>query len=136
MEKYLSCSLCLFIKCSCNYPNINTYLHLLKESVSQVKEATDHLLVLFKRVSLDDDLDDNLRQELVSMMTTGASDSLETLRLVQTQLGPGSGAPSLDTRSQEEIKAAALENISRFLSQNVRSETKVEASTGSAMKKI
>ena len=101
-----------------------------------MKEATDHLLVLFKRVSLDDDLDDNLRQELVSMMTTGASDSLETLRLVQTQLGPGSGAPSLDTRSQEEIKAAALENISRFLSQNVRSETKVEASTGSAMKKI
>ena len=132
----MSYSFCLFIKCGCNYPNIHTYLYLLKESVSQVKEATDHLLVLFKRVSLDDDLDDNLRQELVSMMTTGASNSLETLRLVQTQLGPGSGAPSLDTRSQEEIKAAALENISRFLSQNVRSETKVEASTGSAMKKI
>ena len=99
-----------------------------------MKEATDHLLVLFKRVSLDDDLDDNLRQELVSMMTSGAGDSLETLRLVQTQLGPG--APSVDTRSQEEIKAAALENISRFLSQNVRSETQVEAGSGSAVKKI
>jgi len=107
---------------------------LIEESVSQVKEATDHLLVLFKRVSLDDDLDDNLRQELVSMMTSGAGDSLETLRLVQTQLGPG--APSVDTRSQEEIKAAALENISRFLSQNVRSETQVEAGSGSAVKKI
>ena len=98
-----------------------------------MKEATDHLLVLFKRVSLDDDLDDNLRQELVSMMTSGAGDSLETLRLVQTQLGPG---PSLDTRSQEEIKVAALENINRFLSQNVRSETELEAGSGSALKKI
>lgn len=102
-----------------------------------MKEATDHLLVLFKRVSLDDDLDDNLRQELVSMMTSGAGDSLETLRLVQTQLGPGSGGgPSLDTRSQEEIKVAALENINRFLSQNVRSETELEAGSGSALKKI
>merc|ERR1712025_794940 len=106
---------------------------LIKESVGQVKEATDHLLVLFKRVSLDDDLDDNLRQELVSMMTSGAGDSLETLRLVQTQFGPGSGGgPSLDTRSQEEIKVAALENINRFLSQNVRSETELEAGSGSA----
>ena len=100
-------------------------------------------MVLFKRVSLDDDLDDNLRQDLMLMMSEGAGESLNTLRLVQT---PGQAPEitsdsdseeraalkkfsSADPRSKEEIRDAALENIQRFLSKNVRSDELENAST-------
>ena len=100
-------------------------------------------MVLFKRVSLDDDLDDNLRQDLMLMMSEGAGESLNTLRLVQT---PGQASEiisdsdseervtlkkfsSADPRSKEEIRDAALENIQRFLSKNVRSDELENAST-------
>ena len=100
-------------------------------------------MVLFKRVSLDDDLDDNLRQDLMLKMSEGAGESLNTLRLVQT---PGQAPEiisdsdseeraalkkfsSADPRSKEEIRDAALENIQRFLSKNVRSDELENAST-------
>lgn len=90
---------------------------LIQDAVTQVKTATDQLLVLFKRVSLDDDLDDNLRQELVTMMAGGAGASMDTLRLVAAP------APGLeDSRSKEEIRSSALENIRRFMKKNSKSE--------------
>ena len=106
-----------------------------------MKTSTDQLLILFKRVSLDDDLDDNLRQDLVLMMSVGAGESLDTLGLVQTPGQPSDkisdteeGAAlkmfsSADPRSKEEIRNAALENIQRFLSKNVRSDELESAST-------
>ena len=123
---------------------------IFQEVVQQVRTSTDQLLVLFKRVSLDDDLDDNLRQELMMMMSVGAGESLNTLALVQTPGGKGAEdfdvhgqvvAPekilegderllrvpsrrfcSMDPRSKEEIHNAALEKIQRFLSKNGKSE--------------
>ena len=106
--------------------------------MNQVKTSTDQLLVLFKRVSLDDDLDDNLRQDLMHLMSVGAGESVDTLRLVKTP-GPDQALAAdkasdledgdtikkfsiVDPRSKEEIRNAALENIQRFLSKNVRSE--------------
>ena len=106
-----------------------------------MKTSTDQLLILFKRVSLDDDLDDNLRQEWMLEMSEGAGESLDTLGLVQTPGQPSDkisdteeGAAlkmfsSADPRSKEEIRNAALENIQRFLSKNVRSDELESAST-------
>ena len=39
---------------------------------------------LYKRVSLDDDLDDQLRAELLSQLAHGASQTLNTLKLVMS----------------------------------------------------
>ena len=72
------------------------------------------------------------------MMSVGAGESLNNLRLVQTpgqapateiisdsNNEEGAGLKkfsSSDPRSKEEIRNAALENIQRFLSKNVRSD--------------
>ena len=66
---------------------------------------------------MDDDLDDNLRQELTDMLTDAAHDGRDTLRLVHPPAGPcvGTKASCLeDTRSQEEIANAVMENIRSF----------------------
>ena len=53
-----------------------------------MQEAADDLVKLYKRVSLDDDLDDTLRGQLLSQLTAGASLTAGTLRLV-TDTGHG-----------------------------------------------
>ena len=78
-----------------------------------MRETCDKLLTLYRRVSLDEDLDDNTRQELMTMMTEGSSTSQAKLR----QISVSSGICE-DTRSKDEIASAAMENIRRFLSQN------------------
>ena len=55
-----------------------------------MQEAADDLVKLYKRISLDDDLDDTLRGELLSQLTAGASLTAGTLRLV-TGLEPHQG---------------------------------------------
>ena len=55
-----------------------------------MQEAADDLVKLYKRISLDDDLDDTLRGELLSQLTAGASLTQNTLRLV-TGLEPHQG---------------------------------------------
>ena len=47
-----------------------------------MQDAADDLVKLYKRVSLDDDLDDALRSELLSQLSAGASNTAATLRLV------------------------------------------------------
>ena len=47
-----------------------------------MQEAADDLVKLYKRISLDDDLDDTLRGELLSQLSAGASLTAGTLRLV------------------------------------------------------
>eukprot|EP00092_Neocalanus_flemingeri_P048721 GFUD01055708.1.p1 GENE.GFUD01055708.1~~GFUD01055708.1.p1 ORF type:complete len:275 (-),score=58.93 GFUD01055708.1:24-848(-) len=49
---------------------------------AKMQEAADDLVKLYKRVSLDDDLDDTLRGELLSQLSAGASNTAATLRLV------------------------------------------------------
>merc|ERR1712126_492964 len=77
---------------------------LIVETIGNVRKATEELLLLFKRVSLDEDLEDSLRGDLMMLMTEGAADNLDNLRLVQAQ----------DRRSQSEIAEAAMETIRNF----------------------
>ncbi|XP_023335709.1 mitogen-activated protein kinase-binding protein 1 isoform X3 [Eurytemora carolleeae] len=48
----------------------------------KMQESADDLVKLYKRVSLDDDLDDQVRSELLSQLSAGASSTLRTLKLV------------------------------------------------------
>jgi len=72
---------------------------------AKMQEAADDLVKLYKRVSLDDDLDDTLRGELLSQLSSGASSTAATLRLVYGE----------DERSQGEIATAAMASINQFL---------------------
>ena len=69
-----------------------------------MQRATEDLLLLFRKVSLDEDLEDSLRGDMMVMMTEGAKDNIETLRLVKDQ----------DKRTQSEIACAAMESIRDF----------------------
>ena len=69
-----------------------------------MQRATEDLLLLFRKVSLDEDLEDSLRGDMVVMITEGAKDNIETLRLVKDQ----------DKRTQSEIACAAMESIRDF----------------------
>ena len=41
------------------------------------------MLKLYKRVSLDDDLEEEMRAELLSVLVSGASNAIQTLHLVK-----------------------------------------------------
>ena len=69
-----------------------------------MQRATEDLLLLFRKVSLDEDLEDSLRGDMMMMMTEGAKDNIETLRLVKDQ----------DKRTQSEIACAAMKSIRDF----------------------
>ena len=69
-----------------------------------MQRATEDLLLLFRKVSLDEDLEDSLRGDLMKMMTDGAADNIDTLRRVKDQ----------DKRTQSEIACAAMESIRDF----------------------
>jgi len=73
---------------------------------AKMQEAADDLVKLYKRVSLDDDLDDTLRGELLTQLSAGAANTAGTLRLVYGE----------DERSQGEIATAAMASINQFLS--------------------
>ena len=65
------------------WENLDFFSHACCISdVFYVKESADDLVKLYKRVSLDDDLDDQLRSELLSQLSAGASSTLRTLKLV------------------------------------------------------
>ena len=69
-----------------------------------MQRATEDLLLLFRKVSLDEDLEDSLRGDLMKMMMDGASDNINTLRRVKVK----------DKRTQSEIACAAMESIRDF----------------------
>ena len=79
-----------------------------------MQRATEDLLLLFRKVSLDEDLEDSLRGDLMVMMTEGAKDNIETLRLVKDQ----------DKRTQSEIACAAMESIRDFQKSLSEKQTK------------
>ena len=80
-------------------------LVLLQDKLGNVKKATEDLLLLFRRVSLDEDLEDSLRGDMMMKMTEGANANIDTLRLVKDQQ---------DKRTQSEIACAAMESIRDF----------------------
>jgi len=64
---------------------------------AKMQEAADDLVKLYKRISLDDDLDDTLRGELLSQLSAGASLTAGTLRLVT---GDNTADTAHDTKLQ------------------------------------
>ena len=79
-----------------------------------MQRATEDLLLLFRKVSLDEDLEDSLRGDMMVMMSEGAKDNIETLRLVKDQ----------DKRTQSEIACAAMESIRDFQKSLSEKQTK------------
>jgi len=77
---------------------------------AKMQEAADDLVSLYKRVSLDDDLDDALRSELLSQLSAGASSTAATLKLVCGEEG----------RSQGDIATAAMASINQFLTKQAQ----------------
>merc|ERR1719187_691471 len=55
---------------------------LAERTAETLQAAADDLVKLYKRISLDDDLDDHLRSELMSQLSSGAMATSGTLRLV------------------------------------------------------
>eukprot|EP00092_Neocalanus_flemingeri_P025169 GFUD01027295.1.p1 GENE.GFUD01027295.1~~GFUD01027295.1.p1 ORF type:complete len:1347 (-),score=391.76 GFUD01027295.1:88-4128(-) len=78
---------------------------LIKSCAANVQAVADQLVLVYKRVSLDDDLDDNLRMGLLSELSGGASQAAAKLRLVYDG----------DDRSQGEMATAAMATINQFL---------------------
>ena len=64
-----------------------------------MQEAADDLVKLYKRISLDDDLDDTLRGQLLSQLSAGASLTAGTLRLVTGDEDRGGGLQPPDLSS-------------------------------------
>ena len=81
-----------------------THLILLQDKLANLQRATEDLLLLFRKVSLDEDLEDSLRGDLMMMMTEGANDNMDNLRMVKDQ----------DKRTQAEIACSAMESIRDF----------------------
>ena len=70
-----------------------------------MQQAADQLVLVYKRVSLDDALDDSLREELLAQLSEGAAQSAGSLALLHSQ----------DDRNQGEIATAAMATINQFL---------------------
>lgn len=78
---------------------------LAERTAETLQAAADDLVKLYKRISLDDDLDDHLRSELMSQLSSGAMATSGTLRLV-------SGG---EMNSHGEIASAAMASINQIL---------------------
>ena len=63
------------------------------------------MVMVYKRVSLDDALDDNERRDLLSQLSEGAARASNSLSLLKDQ----------DDRSQGEIATSAMNTINRYL---------------------
>merc|ERR1740137_417560 len=78
---------------------------LVMTSTAKVQQAVEQLVLVYKRVSLDDALDDSRREELLTQLSEGAAHSAESLALLHSR----------DVRSQGEIATAAMATINQFL---------------------
>ena len=74
-----------------------------------MQEAADDLVKLYKRISLDDDLDDTLRGQLLSQLTAATTVTAGTLRLVTgtaETAGAAAGHPLGHSITGEKLSAA------------------------------
>merc|ERR1719318_1458265 len=91
---------------------------LVQACAAKMQAAADQLVLIYKRVSLDDDLDDSLREELLTELSEGASQTAGTLTLLHN---------SQDERSQGEIATAAMATINQFLAkQTTQQHSKIQ----------
>merc|ERR1712179_663760 len=80
--------------------------HSLVQACSdKIQEVADQLVMVYKRVSLDDALDDNERRDLLSQLSEGAALASNSLSLLKDQ----------DDRSQGEIATSAMNTINWYL---------------------
>ena len=83
---------------------------ILQSCSAKIQAAADQLVLVYKRVSLDDDLDDSFRDELLGELSEGAFQAAGTLRLVTRE----------DDRSQGEIARPGNSGVSWYpSSQNI-----------------
>merc|ERR1719233_1521699 len=81
--------------------------HSLVQACSdKIQEVADQLVMVYKKVSLDDAIDDNERHELLSQLSEGAARASDSLSLLKGQ----------DDRSQGEIATSAMYTINQYLS--------------------
>jgi len=81
---------------------------LAQRTAQAMQEAADNLVKLYKRVSLDDDLNDHLRSELMAQLSCGAGATAGTLSLV-------SGGEVAKNNPNGEIASAAMASINQIL---------------------
>jgi len=80
--------------------------HSLVQACSdKIQEVAEQLVMVYKRVSLDDALDDNERRDLLSQLSEGAARASNSLSLLKDQ----------DHRSQGEIATSAMNTINQYL---------------------
>merc|ERR1740137_400282 len=82
---------------------------LVMTCTAKMQQAAEQLVLVYKRVSLDDALDDSRREELLTQLSEGAAHSAESLALLHSQ----------DVRSQGEIATAAMATINQFLANQI-----------------
>ena len=90
---------------------------ILQSCSAKIQAAADQLVLVYKRVSLDDDLDDSFRAELLGELSEGAFQAAGTLRLVTRE----------DDRSQGEIATAAMATINQYLAKQGNTPTRVRS---------
>jgi len=81
---------------------------LAERTAQTLQEAADNLVKLYKRISLDDDLNDHLRSELMAQISMGAGATAGTLSLV-------SGGEVAKNNPNGEIASAAMASINQIL---------------------
>jgi len=91
---------------------------------SKVQEDADNLLKLYKRVSLDDDLEEEQRAELLSVLVQGAHSTIQTLHLVCKN--SATRTPGISQNNQQEFGSnpylqRMLENYSALMLPNNQS---------------
>merc|ERR1719369_2295646 len=78
---------------------------LVQACSDKIQEVADQLVIVYKRVSLDDAMDDNERHELLSQLSEGAARASNSLSLLKGQ----------DDRTQGEIATSAMHTINQYL---------------------
>jgi len=81
---------------------------------ARLHEAAEDLIKLYKRVSLDDDLDDSLRLEMLGQLGGEAAGAAATLRLVTDTQAEGQ-RDNRQGQQQQLASAAAVQQFNQFL---------------------
>ena len=79
-----------------------------------MQEAADDLVKLYKRISLDDDLDDTLRGQLLSQLSAGAGLTAGTLRLVIGDEDRGAGVTQTSPLGASSLQVTLTHNTKTY----------------------
>ncbi len=70
---------------------------LAESTAAAVQEAADNLVQLYKRICLDDELDEAVRKDLLARLAATAGTAQQTLRPVNPQPVSAASAPAATT---------------------------------------